>query len=65
MYGIWSERVDDLVTVPPHFAGRGQQIFLGDVSSRRLSFTRDRVRLRQWAADAAMAQLRLVILDQS
>ncbi len=38
---------------------------LGDVSSRRLSFTRDRVRLRQWAADAALAQLRLAILDQS
>jgi len=32
-------------------------------SVRELSFTRDRVRIREWVADAALAQVRLALLD--
>lgn len=35
----------------------------GRASSRALSFTRDRVRVREWAADAALAQVRWAILE--
>ena len=37
----------------------------GRETCRRLSFTGDRSRVRQWAADAALALVRLWILDQS
>ena len=35
----------------------------GRQSVRALSFTRDRLQMREWAADAALAQVRLALLD--